>query len=116
MAETYTLGEVAELLNTVVAGIRTGGSGDDRVYSLPEVSERTGFAVTSLEEDCRRGTIEHTKRGRTVGMTSRQIAMLVTQYARGGGASAPVVVDALDQARQMSRQSGGRRRGRGRAA
>jgi hypothetical protein len=30
-APTYTLDEVAVLLNTVVAGIRTGDNGDDRV-------------------------------------------------------------------------------------
>lgn len=116
MADTFTIDEVAALLNTVVTGIRTGGNGDDLVYSLPQVADRTGFALSTLEEDCRRGAVEHTHRGRTVGMTSRQIAMLVSQHARGGEAPPPVAVDEFEQARTMSRQSGARRRRRGHAA
>lgn len=82
--DSFTLDQVAQLLNTVVAGIRTGDQGDDLVYSLPEVHERTGFALSTLEDDCKSGTIEHTRRGRTIGLTSRQIAILVTRHRSGG--------------------------------
>ncbi len=82
-ANTYTLDQVSALLNTVVAGIRSGDNGDDRVYPLTVVAERTGWALSTIEEECRNGTLEHTGKGRAVGMTSRQIALAVAKYRRG---------------------------------
>lgn len=84
MRGAFTLEEVSQLLNTVVLGIRTGEDAEDRLYSLEEVAERTGFAVRGLEDDCRSGLIEHTKRGRSLRMTSRQIGLLVKRHATGG--------------------------------
>jgi hypothetical protein len=54
-----------------------------RVYTLEQVHEMTGFALTSLEADCRDGKVKHTRRGRTIGMTLRQIDMLVEAYEVG---------------------------------
>ncbi|WP_433731161.1 hypothetical protein ACQP2Y_21975 [Actinoplanes sp. CA-051413] len=82
MAETFTLEEVGALLNTVVSGIRTG-SVEDRVFTLEEVAARTGWALDTLEEDCRAGRLQHTKRGRKRGMTSSQIADAIHQHTVG---------------------------------
>ena len=109
MAETFTLNEVAALLNTVVSGIRAGGSADDRVFSLPEVAERTGFALRSLELECRRDQIPHTRRGRSLGMTSRQIALLVNRHARAEE-FATSYADEMDQARLQSQKNAKRGR------
>lgn len=99
----YGIDDMATLLNTVVAGIRTGDNGDDRVYSLPEVAERTGFSLKQLMTDCQRGLVEHTHRGRFRGMTSRQIALLVSRHRRGGDLREKVTaVDAREAARQAT--------------
>lgn len=121
MPETYTLDDVAQLLHVVVNGIRTGDNGDDRVYSLAEVAERTGFAERQLTLDCRAGRVEHTKRGGFRGMTSRQISILVGRHAEGGDLAHRVkrtdAENGLAQALEMTRQSGAKRAApRGRAA
>jgi hypothetical protein len=82
MAETFTLEEVGALLNTVVSGIRVG-SVEDRVFPLEEVAARTGWALDTLEEDCRAGRLKHTRRGRKRGMTSSQIADAINQHTVG---------------------------------
>ncbi len=104
-ADVYTLDAVTALLNTVVAGIRAGDSGDDRVYPLTVVAERTGWALSTLEEECRNGTLEHTGKGRSVGMTSRQIALAVAKHRRGKTDLTPEQVDenALAQVRHSTR-------------
>ncbi|WP_250029676.1 hypothetical protein [Paractinoplanes maris] len=113
MPETYTIDELAQMLQVVVNGIRTGDNGDDRVYSLTEVAARTGFAERQLTLDCRAGLIEHTRRGSFRGMTSRQIAILVGRHAEGGDLAHRVKRTAaesgLAQALEMTRQSGAKR-------
>lgn len=107
MAETFTLDEVGALLNLVVSGIRTGGV-DDRVFTLEEVSARTGWALETLEEDCRAGRLKHTKRGRKRGMTSSQIAEAINMHTVG----APVAdqIATLVNARGSGVKPGNRRR------
>lgn len=56
-----------------------------RVYTLDEVAAMTGFSVRTLEDDCREGKVKHTRKGRTVGMTLRQIDMLVESCESGSG-------------------------------
>lgn len=111
----YTVDDMAQLLNTVVAGIRTGDEGDDVVYTLEEVAARTKFSLIELQRDCRSGLIEHTHRGRLRGMTSRQIALLVHRHRDGGDlAKAPTPANEYEAALQESRKalrSGRRRRG-----
>lgn len=110
-AGDYTLDEVSRLLNTVVAGIRTGDDSDDRVYSLEEVHERTGFPISRMEAEIRSGVLEHTRYGRTIGLTSRQIALLVTRCRTKGTANAdPTEEDEFTQVRKSSLRAAGRRR------
>ena len=117
MAGTLTLDEVNALVQTLVAGIRSGSNGDDRVFTLPEVAERTGFALDTLEHDCRAGVYEHTRKGRRIGMTSRQIALMVHRHATGGDlAQRPTPGDELAQVRESTLRSGANRRGRRPAA
>jgi hypothetical protein len=116
MPETYTLDEVSRLMSTLIDGIRTGETGDDRVYSLPEVSNRTGFALRQLREDCRADLVEHVHRGDFRGMTSRQIAILVARHSSGGDlASRTSPRGALAAALEMTRNSGAKRASRVRA-
>ena len=115
MKDLYTRDELAAIITTVVAGIRTGDNGDDRVYPLHVVAERTGWALTTLEEETRAGTLEHTGKGRAVGMTSRQIALAVAKYRRGKTDLTPQQTeeDELAQVRQATRSgAAGRKRPR----
>lgn len=83
---------------------------NSRVYSLREVSEMTGFALRDLEIQCREGKIRHTAKGRTRGMTLRQIDLLVECFEVGE--TDPSLVrkaDDLRDAIESSRMSGGRR-------
>lgn len=107
MAETFTLEEVGALLNTVVSGIRAG-SVDDRVFTLEEVAARTGWSVVTLKEDCRAGRLSHTKRGRSLGMTSSQINDAINRHTVG-----PAVAD---QIAELVRDRGGVRPGNRRRA
>lgn len=111
MPETYTLDEVSRLMSTLIDGIRTGDNGDDRVYSLPEVSDRTGFALRQLREDCRADLVEHVHRGDFRGMTSRQIAILVARHSSGGDLAARRMAPGgpLSAALEMTRNSGAKR-------
>jgi hypothetical protein len=115
MAESLNLEEVQKIVNAVLAGVA------DRAYSLKEVAERTGFAFTELERDCKRGLIEHTWRGRTRCMTSRQVAKLLDQYRVGGAAVQPKVSPAQQEAVDLasvrtSSQGAAKRTSRRRAA
>lgn len=106
-ARTFTPDDVTRLISTVLNGIRTGATINDRVYTLEEVAERTHFSLRSLELGCRNGSIQHTRRGKFRGMTPQQIAVLLDQHTTGGSNSAPA--DDMAQAREMSRNSGARR-------
>jgi hypothetical protein len=110
MAETFTLDEVATLLNTVMSGIRQGGV-DDRVYSLEEVAARTHWSLETLKDDCIAGRINHTRRGRQRGMSSSQIAEAILQHTTGASfddkLTALVRTDA-GQVRPGSRRRAGR--------
>lgn len=107
------LNEAARLLHEATNELRGVGHGDGVVYSLPEVAERTGFALRQLTLDCRAGILEHTKRGDFRGMTPRQLELLVSRHAEGGdlahrnlGRSAS---NGLAQALEMTRHSGASR-------
>jgi len=84
MPDTFTLDEVTALLSTLLTGIRAGGGLEDGAYTLQQVSDRTGFAVTALTLACRAEEIEHVKYGNAIGMTPVQVAKLLKQCTRGG--------------------------------
>jgi hypothetical protein len=105
--DTMPMAQVRDLFATVIAGIRIGNTHEDRVYSLQEVHERTGWALRELKEDCRLHRIEHTRRGRAIGMTSSQIAKEILRGRTGGNAvtagTEAAEADALAQVREASR-------------
>ena len=107
MTATYTVDQVQSLLNLVVEGLRVGV--EDRVYTLEEVAARTGWALSTLEDDCRRGRVQHTKRGRSLGMTSRQIAAEAQRHVAGRDGAPLADEDGLTQVRAKTLQSGARR-------
>lgn len=115
MAESYTIAELAEALRFVVDGMRSGEIGEDRVYNLHEVAERTGFAHRQLVLDCRANLLEHVHRGDFRGMTSRQITLLVKRHAQGGDLAHRAKHPSADlesgraQALAMTRESGAKR-------
>jgi hypothetical protein len=49
------------------------------LYTLEEVSERTGFALRTLQRDARIGKFAHVHRGRQRLMTDEQIELLLQQ-------------------------------------
>lgn len=51
-----------------------------RLYTLKEVSDHTGFALRTLERDCRAGRVVHVHRGRDRLMTVEQVAALIQQH------------------------------------
>jgi hypothetical protein len=92
MADSLSLEEVQKIVNAVLATF------DDRAYSLEEVADRTGFALTELVRDCKRGLIEHTWRGRTRCMTSRQISKLLDEHRFVGDKKQPASSSAQQEA------------------
>lgn len=74
-----------------------------RLYTLAEVSEMTGFALRSLELDCRSGRVEHVYRGRARRMTSAQINALVEKYTKKPALTLEEVAQAADQAAAKER-------------
>lgn len=53
------------------------------LYTLAQVSEKTGFALRSLQRDARAGKFEHIHRGRIRLMTEEQIDKLVSASVTG---------------------------------
>ena len=51
-----------------------------RLYTLSEVAEITGFALRTLQRDCRAGKITHVHRGRDRLMTREQVEMLINRH------------------------------------
>jgi hypothetical protein len=92
MARTLTLDQVQRVVNAVLDGT------DDFAYTLEEVAERTGFALTELIRDCKAGRIEHTWRGRTRCMTPGQVAKLMSEHRHGGDDKQPAVNPAQQEA------------------
>ncbi len=48
-----------------------------KLYTLEEVAAATGFALRTLERDCRAGRIAHVHRGRARMMTADQVEALI---------------------------------------
>lgn len=53
---------------------------DIRLWTLAEVAEQTGFALRTLERDCRAGRVEHVHRGRVRCMTTPQVQALIARH------------------------------------
>jgi hypothetical protein len=108
MARTLTVDQVQRVINAVLDGT------DDFAYTLEEVSERTGFALTELIRDCKAGRIEHTWRGRTRCMTPSQVAKLMSSHRHGGNDEqapvAPAHREAIDMAAVRKSSSGAAKR------
>jgi hypothetical protein len=51
-----------------------------KLYTLREVSDQTGFALRTLERDCRAGRVEHVHRGRERLMTAAQVQTLIEKH------------------------------------
>jgi hypothetical protein len=92
MARTLTVDQVQRVINAVLDGT------NDFAYTLEEVAERTGFALTELIRDCKAGRIEHTWRGRTRCMTPDQVAKLMSNHRHGGDDKQPTVNPAQEEA------------------
>ena len=52
------------------------------LFTLAEVSNKTGFALRSLELDCRAGRVEHVHRGRDRFMTAAQVELLIAGHTK----------------------------------
>jgi hypothetical protein len=108
MARTLTLDQVQRVINAVLDGT------DDFAYTLEEVSERTGFALTELIRDCKAGRIEHTWRGRTRCMTPGQVTKLMSEHRYGGDdkqlAANSAQQEAIDLASVRESSRGGAKR------
>lgn len=78
---TYTVSDMSVLVATLLAGLRVGSEDQDRAYSLEEVSERTGFAASSLVKDCRAGRLNHVHYGHFLGMTPLHVAEMLRRYS-----------------------------------
>jgi hypothetical protein len=86
--DTYTPAQVTGLVSAIVSSFRAAGALEDGSYTLEQVSERTGFAVTSLIKDCRAGRLPHVRYGKTLGMTPTQVAHLLEKCTVAAGETA----------------------------
>lgn len=78
-----------------------------RLYTLSEVAALTGFALRTLQRDCRAGKITHVHRGRDRLMTREQVEMLINRHtAQAAQPELPFAAD--DQA--LLREQAARRR------
>jgi hypothetical protein len=74
---------------------------DKLTYTLPEVSDLTGFPLGPLQEDCRRKRVEHIHSNRERFMTPAQIEALLAKRTvkadprAGEPASRPADVDEI---------------------
>lgn len=84
MADHYSVADMGGLLTAVMTGLRVGSDNQDRAYSLEEVSQRTGFAVSSLIKDCRAGRLNHVHYGDFRGMTPLHVAEMLRRYSTDG--------------------------------
>ncbi|MET0419574.1 MAG: hypothetical protein ABW022_26465 [Actinoplanes sp.] len=107
MSETMSLEQVSDLFRAVFAGLRVGSVHQDRAYSLEEVAQRTGLAVTSLVKECRAGRLEHVHKGDFRGMTPLQVSKMLEKYSCTGESSA--AKDDIAQARAQSARTANRR-------
>lgn len=57
--------------------------GIPQLLTLKEVAARTGFALRTLERDCRADRIPHVHCGRARMMTGDQVAALIKRYTTG---------------------------------
>jgi hypothetical protein len=74
-----------------------------KLWTLEEVADRTGFALRTLQRDCRAGRIEHVHRGRDRLMTAAQVQKLIEQDTaalKSPGVEALKAVDATRAAAQ----------------
>ncbi len=81
-----------------------------KLWTLREVHERTGFALRTLERDCRAGRIAHIHRGRKRFMTTAQVEMLVTAHAVKNQPALPdsAKLAAQEKLRKMMERAGKR--------
>jgi hypothetical protein len=112
--QTFTVDDVTKLLNTVMAGTAAAGNLDIVGHTLEEVAAMTKFSLRELELDCRARPprIEHTRRGRKIVLTSRQIALLMSTHRVATDAATATPTDDLAEARRASARSGAARSGR----
>jgi hypothetical protein len=115
---TYTVSDMSMLVATLLTGLRVGSDHQDRAYSLDEVSERTGFAVTSLMKDCRAGRLNHVHYGDFRGMTPLHIAEMLRRYSTDGDLAIRRVElkNDMAEARAASRKAASRKTPRRAAA
>lgn len=105
MNGVYTNTQLLAIINMVVSGY-PGHSIDDRIYTLDEIVERTGWAKSTLEEELRAGTYDHTGKGRSIGMTPTQLARAIATFERKRkNAPGEVAVDELAKVREASRSA-----------
>jgi len=117
MHDTYSSEQVTDLVSSIVRSFRAGGSREDGCYTLEQVAERTGFALSSLKKDCRAGRIEHTQYGDARGMTPSQLAKFLERLRVGGDLHQAVpAADDMAEARRATRRSSASRAGRSAAA
>lgn len=118
MKDSYSHTQLMAIINMVVSGNHPGGTIDDRIYTLDEIVERTGWAKSTLEEELRAGTYDYTGKGRSVGMTPTQLAQAIARFERKRKDAAPAIrrddveVDELAQVRAASRSAQNRSRPR----
>lgn len=66
-----------------------------KLWTLKEVSEQTGFALRTLQRDCRAGRVTHIHRGRDRLMTTEQVQALIAQHVEQPQTpAAPAISDA----------------------
>lgn len=53
-----------------------------RLFTLQEVAERTGFALRTLQRDCRASRVAHVHRGRDRLMTEQQVQELIDRHTK----------------------------------
>ncbi|MGK5681629.1 hypothetical protein [Actinoplanes sp. URMC 104] len=111
MREQLDLAVVSDLFRAVLTGLPIGSTHQDRAYSLTEVSQRTGFAESSLVKDCRAGRLAHVHYGDFRGMTPLQVAAMLQHYSTAAPVPTGVGVvddDELSVARAQSLRAANR--------
>src|SRR4051812_9457689 len=76
------LAQVARQLGDVVTAERMANP--RHVYTLPEVAATTGWALTTLVEDCRLGRLPHVIKGKAYGLTAKQLDAAIEMYTVHG--------------------------------
>lgn len=105
----HSLAQVARQLGDALTAARV--EDPRRVYTLPEVAALTGWALSTLEEDCRLGRIRFVRKGKAYGLTAKQFDALIEQHTVHGdiGQRLAAVVATASPVQPGNRRSPGRR-------